>query len=124
MSQSDFWNDSDAAQTTVAELKQLNTILKPLDESISAADDLEALVDLVKEDDSLESELSAEATRVERLVDQLELTSLLSGPHDSCDALVSIHARDGGTDANDWAEMMLRMYSAWANKREFRTELL
>jgi len=65
MSQSDFWNDSDAAQTIVAELKQLNTILKPLDESISAADDLEALVELVKEDDSLESELSAEATRVE-----------------------------------------------------------
>ena len=124
MSQSDFWNDSDTAQATVAELKQLNTILKPLDESISAAGDLEALVELVKEDDSLEPELSAEVTRVEQLIDQLELTSLLSGPHDSCDALVSIHARDGGTDANDWAEMMLRMYSAWANKREFRLELL
>ena len=50
MSQSDFWNDSDTAQTTVAELKQLNTILKPLDESISAAGDLEALVELVKEE--------------------------------------------------------------------------
>ena len=87
MSQTDFWNDSEAAQATVAKLKQLNSILKPLDESISASNDLEALVELVKEDDSLESELSTEVTRVEELVDQLELTSLLSGPHDSCDAL-------------------------------------
>ena len=124
MSQADFWNNSETAQATVAKLKQLNSILKPLDESISASNDLEALVELVKEDDSLESELSSEVTRVEGLVDQLELTSLLSGPHDSCDALVSIHARDGGTDANDWAEMMLRMYSAWANKRELSIELL
>ncbi len=124
MSQADFWDDSEAAQVTVAKLKQLNSVLKPLDESISASDDLEALVELVKEDDSLESELTAEVIRVEGLVDQLELTSLLSGPHDSCDALVSIHARDGGTDANDWAEMMLRMYTAWANKRELTVELL
>ena len=111
MSQADFWNDSETAQATVAKLKQLNSILKPLDESISASNDLEALVELVKEDGSLESELSTEVTRVEGLVDQLELTSLLSGPH-------------GGTDANDWAEMMLRMYSAWANKRELSIELL
>ena len=124
MSKADFWDDSEAAQATVAKLKQLNSVLKPLDESISASDDLEALVELVKEDDSLESELAAEVIRVEGLVDQLELTSLLSGPHDSCDALVSIHARDGGTDANDWAEMMLRMYTAWANKRELTIELL
>ena len=84
MSQADFWNDSETAQATVAKLKQLNSILKPLDESISASNDLEALVELVKEDGSLESELSTEVTRVEGLVDQLELTSLLSGPHDSC----------------------------------------
>ena len=124
MAEADFWNDADKAQATVAKLKQINAVLKPLDEAISAVNDLEALTDLVREDESLEAELTEEVKRVEKLIDQLELTSLLGGPHDSCDALVSIHARDGGTDANDWAEMLLRMYSTWASKHNFAIELL
>jgi len=124
MAEADFWNDAEKAQATVAKLKQINAVLKPLDEAITAVEDLEALTDLVREDESLEDELAAEVERIEKLIDQLELTSLLSGPHDACDALVSIHARDGGTDANDWAEMLLRMYSAWANKHDFDIELL
>ena len=124
MAEADFWNDAEKAQATVAKLKQINAVLKPLDEAITAVEDLEALTDLVREDESLEDELAAEVDRIEKLIDQLELTSLLSGPHDACDALVSIHARDGGTDANDWAEMLLRMYSAWANKHDFDIELL
>ena len=124
MAEAGFWNDADKAQATVAELKQINAVLKPLNEAIAAVDDLEALTELVREDESLEADLAADVERVEKLVDQLELTSLLSGPHDACDALVSIHARDGGTDANDWAEMLLRMYSAWANKHDFGIELL
>jgi peptide chain release factor 2 len=124
MAEADFWNDAEEAQGTVAKLKQINAVLKPLNEAITAVDDLEALTDLVREDESLEDELATEVERIEKLIDQLELTSLLSGPHDACDALVSIHARDGGTDANDWAEMLLRMYSAWANKHDFDIELL
>ncbi len=124
MAEAGFWNDADKAQATVAKLKQINAVLKPLNEAIAAVDDLEALTELVREDESLEADLAAEVERVEKLVDHLELTSLLSGPHDACDALVSIHARDGGTDANDWAEMLLRMYSAWANKHDFGIELL
>jgi peptide chain release factor 2 len=124
MGEADFWANSEKAQATVAELKGLNSILKPLEEALAAGTDLEALEDLAREDGSLEAELAGEADRLEKKVDALELASLLSGPHDSCDALVSIHARDGGTDANDWAEMLLRMYSAWASKRDFAVELL
>jgi peptide chain release factor 2 len=124
MSEADFWSNSEQAQATVAQLKQVNAVLKPLDEALAAGRDLEALEELAREDESLEPELVQETDRLERLVDQLELTSLLSGPHDSCDALVSIHARDGGTDANDWAEMMLRMYSGWAAKHDCEVELL
>ena len=124
MGQADFWNDTGKAQATVAQLKTLNTLLKPLEESLAVGRDLEALEELAREDISLEGELKQEADRLEKLVDSLELASLLSGPHDSSDALVSIHARDGGTDANDWAEMMLRMYSAWAGKRDYTIELL
>jgi len=124
MGQADFWNDTGKAQATVAQLKTLNTLLKPLEEALTVGRDLEALEELAREDISLEGELKQEADRLEKLVDSLELASLLSGPHDSSDALVSIHARDGGTDANDWAEMMLRMYSAWAGKHDYTVELL
>ena len=124
MGQADFWNNTSKAQATVAQLKTLNTLLKPLEESLAVSRDLEALEELAREEISLEGELKQEADRLEKLVDSLELASLLSGPHDSSDALVSIHARDGGTDANDWAEMMLRMYSAWAGKRDYTIELL
>ena len=124
MGQANFWNDNEKAQATVAELKTVNSILKPLEEALSVGSDLEALEELAREDASLEPELATEADRLEKLVDALELASLLSGPHDGCDALVSIHARDGGTDANDWAEMLLRMYSAWAAKHDCAVELL
>ncbi|MFM7036030.1 MAG: peptide chain release factor 2 [Planctomycetia bacterium] len=124
MGQAGFWDNNEQARATVAELKSVNAILKPLDEALAVATDLEALEELAREDESLEAELAVETDRLEKLVDALELTSLLSGPHDSCDALVSIHARDGGTDANDWAEMLLRMYSAWAGKHECDVELL
>ncbi len=124
MGQADFWNDTAKAQATVAQLKTLNTLLKPLEEALAVGSDLEALEELAREDISLEGELKQETDRLEKLVDSLELASLLSGPHDSSDALVSIHARDGGTDANDWAEMMLRMYSAWAGKQDYTVELL
>jgi len=124
MGQADFWNNTGKAQATVAQLKAINALLKPLEESLAVGRDLEALEELAREDISLEGELKQETDRLEKLVDSLELASLLSGPHDSSDALVSIHARDGGTDANDWAEMMLRMYSAWAGKHDYTIELL
>ena len=124
MGQPEFWNNNEKAQATVGELKSINSILKPLDEAIAVGTDLAALEELAREDGSLEPELATETDRLEKLVASLELASLLSGPRDSFDALVSINARDGGTDANDWAEMLLRMYSAWANKRGYAVELL
>jgi peptide chain release factor 2 len=124
MGQAGFWDNNEKAQATVAELKSVNSILKPLDESLAVGRDLEALEELAREDASLEGEMATETDRLERLVDQLELTSLLNGPHDNADAIVSINARDGGTDANDWAEMLLRMYSAWAAGRDYSVELL
>ena len=124
MGEDGFWNDNENAQKIVAKLKTINSILKPLEEAIAVSNDLEALEELAREDGSLEEELASEALHLERLVDSLELTSLLAGNHDSCNALLSIHARDGGTDANDWAEMLLRMYSAWATKREYNVSLI
>ena len=73
---------------------------------------------------SFAGEVDKEVTRLERLVDELELRALLNGPHDAAGAIVSFYARDGGTDANDWAEMLMRMYTLWAQKNDYSVELL
>ncbi|MBI3836571.1 MAG: peptide chain release factor 2 [Planctomycetia bacterium] len=119
-----FWDNQEKAQATIAELKSLGAILKPLEEAIAAADDLEALVEMAAEDESVADELPAELDRLEGMVSQLELKGLLNGPFDSRGAIMTIHARDGGTDANDWAEMLLRMYIHWAQKTDYTAEIL
>jgi peptide chain release factor 2 len=77
-----------------------------------------------QEDESFVPELRAVLERTEKQVDNLAIKSLLSGPHDGNPAILAINARDGGTDANDWAEMLLRMYIQWAQKQGYSVELL
>ncbi|WP_390173944.1 peptide chain release factor 2 [Rhodopirellula islandica] len=120
----DFWNDSEAAQKVVMQLKGLKGIVSPLNELESSAEDLEALFEMAEDDDSIVDEVRSEIDRLEGVLDDLELKALLNGPNDSAGAIVTINARDGGTDANDWADMLLRMYSAWAVGQEYKIELL
>ncbi|HEY2761171.1 MAG TPA: peptide chain release factor 2 [Pirellulales bacterium] len=124
MAAADFWNNQVAAQATVLELKGLNSMLKPMDEAARIDDEIKTLVEMGDEDPSFIAELRQQLDRAEPMLDDLELKSLLSGPHDANAAILSINARDGGTDANDWAEMMLRMYIQWADKNGYATELL
>ena len=124
MSQPGFWDRQEQAQETVAELKSLNTIVKPMESAIAAVDDIGAMLEMATEDESFAAELPRELSRVEALITELELKGLLSGPNDACGAILTINARDGGTDANDWAEMLLRMYILWAQKHDYATELI
>ncbi len=124
MSAADFWGNQERAQATVAELKGLNAVLKPLDEALRADAELATLIEMGQEDESFVPELRGVLERTEKQVDELEIKSLLSGPHDANAAILSINARDGGTDANDWAEMLLRMYIQWAQKQGYSVELL
>jgi peptide chain release factor 2 len=124
MAEPDFWNDQERARAVVGELKSVKAILKPLDEAIAASDDLAAMVEMAEEDAGFAAEVPGELERLERKVADLELTALLSGPLDGNDAILSINARDGGTDANDWAEMLLRMYLSWAEDQGYDVDLL
>ncbi|WP_322975121.1 peptide chain release factor 2 [Aporhodopirellula aestuarii] len=124
MSAPDFWDNSEAAQKVVMQLKSLKGVVGPLDDLTESAGDLETLFEMAEEDSSIEEELRAEIDRLEEVLDDLELKALLNGPHDSAGAILTINARDGGTDANDWADMMLRMYSAWAVGQGYKIELL
>ena len=119
-----FWDNQEKAQQVIADLKSLKSIADPISELKQADSDLEALLEMASEDPSIVDEVDAEIRRLESLVADLELKSLLSGPHDSAAAIMTINARDGGTDANDWAEMLLRMYIQWAQKSGYQASLL
>ncbi len=124
MAAPDFWNNQEKARDVVAELKGLKGLLKPLDEVSKGADDLAALMEMAQEDEDLAAEAPGELNRLERTLDVLETKALLSGPLDANPALLTINARDGGTDANDWAEMLMGMYLAWAKENDYQTEIL
>jgi peptide chain release factor 2 len=124
MAAADFWGNQEQAQATVARLKSINAILKPLTELLAAGEDLGALIEMADEDQAFEVELGQELNRIEKALETLEVDLLLDGPHDSSGAILTINARDGGTDANDWAEMLLRMYIQWAQKNHYASELL
>ena len=124
MAAAGFWDNQEKAQATVGELKAVNTTLKPLQELIKGGDDLGALLEMSEEDESFAAEIPAEVERLDALAAEAEVKALLNGPNDSLGAIITLNARDGGTDANDWAEMLLRMYIQWAKTRGFETELL
>jgi peptide chain release factor 2 len=124
MAAPDFWQNPAKTQAVVAQLKGIKAILKPLDEVIQQADDLAAMVEMADEDAGFAAELPGQLAQLEKAVGELETKALLSGPLDPNPALLTINARDGGTDANDWAEMLLRMYINWAEDHDYRVELL
>lgn len=119
-----FWDNQESARATVEELKSLKAISTPLGQLIESATDLQGLLELAEEDPALEPDVVGEIERIERELEELELKSLLNGPHDGCGAILTINARDGGTDANDWAEMLLRMYTAWAQQNDYSVALI
>ena len=124
MAAPDFWNNQERAREVVGELKGLTAVLKPLEEVLKAADNLAVLVEMAQEDDDLAAEVPDELDRLQQSLEVMETKALLNGPFDANAALLTINARDGGTDANDWAEMLLRMYLNWAKDHDCETELL
>jgi protein subunit release factor A len=124
MGQPTFWDNPEKAQQTIQQLKPLNAVLKPMEELETAAGDLQALAELAEEDASLEPELDGELARMEHRLGAFELRSMLSGPQDASNAYVKIQAGTGGTEACDWAQMLLRMYARWAERQGYQTEII
>lgn len=120
----DFWGNQESAKQMVGQLKTLKRVVDPLRELIASVEDLKALIEMAEEDSGFAEEVRTEVARLEAKLDELELQALLNGANDGCGAIMTIHARDGGTDANDWAEMLLRMYIQWAQANGYETELL
>jgi peptide chain release factor 2 len=124
MGEPGFWDDADAAGKAGAEHARLTRRLETFRGVEADVADLETLVELAEEDEDLARELDGQLASVEARLLSLEEERLFSGPYDAGDALVTVNAGAGGTDAQDWAEMVLRMEMRWAEKRDFTVELL
>ena len=124
MAAADFWANQEKAQQLVAELKGIKATVKPLEELLRGSEDLHVLLEMADQDQGLAAEVPTQLAALEKTLEQLELKALLNGPMDPNGAILSINARDGGTDANDWAEMLLRMYTNWAKDHDYEVELL
>ena len=119
-----FWEDQERAAQVSAEHARTTRRLSTYQALERDAEDLEPLAELAEEDPDIAAELEDQILGVQQRLDQLEEQRLFSGRYDTGDALVTINAGAGGTDAQDWAEMVLRMEMRWAEKRGFSVELL
>jgi peptide chain release factor 2 len=124
MGEPGFWDDQERAAGVSAEHSRASRKLSEFRALESDVVDLEPLAELAEEDPEIASELEEQISSVQGRLDQLEEERLFSGRYDSGDALVTVNAGAGGTDAQDWAEMVLRMEMRWAEKRGFDVELL
>ncbi len=119
-----FWDDQERAARVSAEHSRISRRLGVFRDLESDVADLEPLAELAEDDPGIASELEDQVSAVQERLGELEEQRLFSGPYDAGDALVTVNAGAGGTDAQDWAEMVLRMEMRWAEKRGFAVELL
>jgi peptide chain release factor 2 len=124
MGQSGFWDDQERAAKVSSEHARASRKLQVFRDVERDAEDLEPLAELAEEDPELAGELEDQIRAVQERLDALEEERLFSGRYDAGDALVTVNAGAGGTDAQDWAEMVLRMEMRWAEKRGFEADLL
>jgi peptide chain release factor 2 len=121
-----FWNDQDKAREILKKKSRMENTLLQWRNNTSALTDLDTLVSLAVEekDHSFLEEIAEEVTSLEKVIRNHELKMMLRKEEDAMNAIVSIHAGAGGTESQDWAEILLRMYLRWAEKKDYKTEII
>lgn len=122
----DFWNDNDQAQSIIAELNVVKSIINQYGKLKQDYEDNEMMLKLAEEegDESLAEELATNVAQLLAKIENLELQLLLSKPYDKMNAILELHPGAGGTESQDWGQMLLRMYIRWAEKQGFKVEVL
>lgn len=126
MAAPDFWDDSERAQALIAELNAVKSVVDQFTELTREQEDLETLQELLEEepDEAVIAEWRENVAEHVRKVDRFELQLLLNEPYDKSNAILELHPGAGGTESQDWALMLYRMYTRWAEKRGFQVEVL
>ncbi len=121
-----FWNDSETAQKVMQQISELKEWTNIWQQSKDLIDEAEVLLNLAEDekDESLENEIVSEIEKAEKSLAELEIRNLLSHRDDSRNALLTIHSGAGGTEAQDWAEMLLRMYTRWGERHNYKVYLV
>lgn len=118
----EFWNDQEKAQKTLQQRARLERMIATAENQARLVDDIEVLFEFAAEDDASANELRESLSRLTTTVEASETQMLLGGENDGRNAIVAINAGAGGTDAQDWAQMLYRMYLRWAEKHGFKIE--
>jgi peptide chain release factor 2 len=116
-----IWSNPERSQTLMRERKRLETILNTEEDLGRRVSEIETYFELANEGEQVEGEVKREIDVLSQQVDKLEAETLLSGPNDMLNAIVTIHPGAGGTESQDWADMLLRMYLRWAERQGFST---
>ena len=121
-----FWEDNRRAQELIRERSELARVTGRVKELAGQVDDLGAMLELAEEagDSSLDAEIAAGVARARGELEEFELKVMLAGPHDTKAAVLSIHPGAGGTESQDWAQMLMRMYLRWCERRGFKAEVV
>lgn len=125
MMEPNFWDDKDKADAVINELKDINTPLNAYEDIREMLEDMDIYIELYEEErpDNYK-QLHELADKIESSLEELKVRTLLDGDYDKNGAVVSIHAGTGGTDAQDWAEMLYRMYTRWASDHDYKLEVI
>ena len=123
MSEEGFWDDPAKSKGLLKERTRIEKTLAEFDEIEKALRDLRELAELITPDDDDFASLVSDAANLTKQIDNLELKSYLSAPEDSAGAIMTIHAGAGGTEAQDWSEMLLRMYRRYCERMDFHSEI-
>lgn len=126
MQEDGFWNDIKNAQKVTAEDKRLKDTIDSFNSFNSDVQDMETLIELEREDGNSDSneEILNEAKELNEKVDAFKIKMLLSGEYDKNNAILMFHSGAGGTDAQDWTEMLMRMYTRWCEKKGYKTQII
>jgi bacterial peptide chain release factor 2 (bRF-2) len=126
MNDPSFWNDLEKSQKVNREIKSLKNKIEKYNKLVTQLEDIEVMIELglEEQDESLAAEAAEEIKKLSKEVDTLRLETLLSGPYDQNNAIISLHAGAGGTEAMDWVSMLLRMYTRWCEDKGYEVKTL
>jgi len=126
MSAPDFWDDNERAQKLISEMNAIKSVVTDFEELFGQYEDLQLMAELIEEenDDSMIEDLKNGIQSLTGKLENFELTLLLSNPYDRYNAILELHPGAGGTESQDWADMLLRMYRRWAEDKGFKVEVL